>query len=124
MSHTVTVKAVEMKNVECLDKAIKALGLTDLGTKRHQLFSNQSAVGRGVKLEGWSYPVVIDTEKGTASYDNYGGSWGKQEKLDELVQEYTRQTMIAKAAEEGYSYEQQTLANGDVELLLTEYATA
>lgn len=123
MSHIVTCK-VEMKNVDCLNRAIKHLGLENLGNKKqHKLFGGQQAAGIAVKLPGWSYPVVINPETGVAVYDNYGGHWGKQEELDKLVQRYAIETTIDQAVAGGYIYEENRLANGDVELLMTGLVT-
>ena len=122
MSHIVKAK-VEMKNVDCLNRAIKHLGLTNLGQGTHKLWSNQTAQGIGVKLPDWNHPVVINPTKGEAVYDNYGGNWGKQIELDKLVQRYTTEVTIDQAIAGGYTYEEETLANGDVELTMTALAT-
>lgn len=123
MSHIVKCK-VEMKNVDCLNRAIRHLGLENLGNrKQHQLFGGQKADGIAVKLPGWTYPVVINPESGEAVYDNYGGNWGKQEELDKLVQRYAIETTIDQAIAGGYTYEENRLPNGDVELLMTGLVT-
>lgn len=122
MSHIVKV-AIQMKNVPCLERAIKHLQLDSLGNGTHTLFGSQKATGIGFKLPGWNYPVVVDPVKGEAVYDNYGGSWGKQIELDKLVQRYTIETSLEQAAENNYTYTETTLENGDVELQMVEVAS-
>lgn len=117
MSHIVKC-TVEMKNKGCLEKAAEALGLECLGEKTHDMWNNQTATGLGFKLEGWSYPVVIDCEKGEAFYDNYNGHWGQQLKLDELVQEYSAQVMQEQALANGYTYERTVEENGDIQMVM------
>jgi len=117
MSHIVKC-TVEMKNKGCLIKAAEALGLECLGEKLHDMWNGQTAQGLGFKLEGWSYPVVIDCEAGEASYDNYNGHWGQQIKLDELVQEYSAQVLQEQALANGYTYERQEAENGDLTLVM------
>ena len=41
-----------------------------------------------MKLSGWKYPAVFDTETGKARYDNYGGHWGDSQHLDWFLQAY------------------------------------
>lgn len=118
MSHIVKCK-VEMKNEGCLNKAISALGLQNLGNKVHDLWNGQKAQGIGVKLPEWSYPVVINPETGEAKYDNYRGSWGKQVELDKLVQEYSAQVAEEQALMSGYTVEREYAENGDLELNMT-----
>jgi hypothetical protein len=119
LSHIVKCK-VEMKNTGALTKAIDHLKLNNLGRGSHKLFGGQVADGIAVKLEGWSYPVVINTETGEAKYDNYGGSWGKQVELDKLVQRYAVEVTREQALLSGFSVEEQLQANGNINLVMTE----
>lgn len=121
MSHTVTTKAVEMRNVPCLEKAIQELKLKNLGMQVHKLFDGTRAEGIGVMLPGWREVCVINPKDGTAKYDNYGESWGKQIELDKLVQRYSALVTEEQAIAGGYTFEKgQTFENGDVELVMTE----
>lgn len=117
MSHIVTCN-VQMKDKNCLDRAIKHCGFVDLGEGTHTLWSNQKVTGRGIKLPDWHHPVVIK-EDGKAAYDNYNGGWGKQIELDKLVQRYAIETAVDQAVTGGYSYVENKLENGDVELTMT-----
>ena len=49
---------------------------------KHKLYGGNVYEGIGLQLPGWNYPVVINTETGLASYDNFNGSWGKEIELD------------------------------------------
>jgi len=101
MSHIVTVKDIQMTNKVALEAALSRLEeagrIQRLGHGRHELYSRH-VEGEGIKLlagktadgeehPGWTFPVVI-TDTGEVKYDNYGGSWGDQLSLDEVVQMY------------------------------------
>jgi hypothetical protein len=114
-----------MTDIDALNAAIDKLGLERVGVRegqKHKLFGGQTAEGIGVKLQGWQYPVVINTTTGEAAYDNYGGSWGKQEMLDDLVQEYAVEETTRQALAQGYCVEsEETLENGDRQLVFASY---
>jgi len=121
MSHVVTCK-VKLTDRECLNKALEDLGLEILGEGTHTLYNRQKRTGLAFKLPDWNYPVVIDQD-GTAHYDNYGGSWGKQVELDRVVQKYSVNVAEAEAAVQGYTVETVDQENGDVELIMTQLAS-
>ena len=85
------------------------------GTAR--LFTTD-ATGEIVQLPGWTYPVVIDTEKRQVNFDNYGGTWGKQEELDKLLQAYAIEKARIEARKAGHSVSEQTLADGSIKLTI------
>ena len=128
MSHTVTTKSVVIKSAALLEKAVEALKAKGInislpnGTKVQPVNLFQAAeTGIAVNLDGWNYPVVVDTVNGKIHYDNYNGSWGKQEKIDELLQEYVRQEAIDLYAAQGFEIDEfntRYLENGDLELHL------
>jgi hypothetical protein len=123
MSHTVQVKNIQCKNEAALETACDALGLELSSRAKHQLFGGNKAEGRAVRLPGWNYPVIINTETGEASYDNYGGSWGKQEELDRLIQRYSVEAAKMEALAHGYSVDgEEALADGSIKLSLANYA--
>lgn len=71
-----------------------------------------------VHLPGWKYPVAI-TADGKAYYDNHGGAWGAQNKLDQLKQTYAVGFVKAQAARQGFKVKtSQTQADGTVRLVL------
>lgn len=118
MSHTVT-GTIKLDNESALQLAIESQGLETLPHQEHRLYSG-TYTGIGVKLDGWKYPVVINQETGEFWYDNYNGSWGRQEQLDKFIQDYTVQTMCQAAAANNYAVQALYLDNGDVELTCTQ----
>ena len=86
MSHTSTIKT-NFRDAEAVTEAAEALGYTvEYGTAR--LFTGPELTGLVMRIPGWRYPVIINTETGTAKYDNYKGSWGSSEHLDAFKQRY------------------------------------
>ena len=123
MSHIVKSK-IEVKNVGCLEKAIEKCGLQNLGNKTHELYGGQRATGIAISLPGWNYPVVINPENGEVKYDNYNGSWGKQQELDKLMQRYSAEVTNEQALMAGFDVQEQQLENGDLELHMTQIAAS
>lgn len=122
MSHIVQA-ALKLTERKHLLAAIEQLGLKNLGEARHKLYSGNYVQGLGIQFKGWNHPVVIDSE-GTAHYDNFGGTWGNQDNLDELCQRYALIGAEETAAIEGYIYNQTTLENGDVEVEMVKLLTS
>jgi len=121
MSHVVQVRNIQCKDEQALIQACSHLGLScKEGT--HQLFGSQKATGLAVNLPGWRYPVVIDTKTGEAKYDNYNGSWGKQDELDKLIQRYAIEAAKNEGALHGFQSVEHELENGDVRLEMVSYA--
>ena len=118
MSHIVQIKT-EVKDAAAVEAACRRLGLTAPESGHHILFAGQSADGLAVKLPGWQYVAVFNTETGAAHYDNYNGSWGKQEELDKFLQAYAVEKAIYEAQKGGYSVYEETLADGSIKLNLT-----
>jgi hypothetical protein len=72
--------------------------------------------GLGVKLPGWSFPVVCNLQTGAVDYDNFNGSWGAQKTLDQFMQAYTIEKAKLEAAKMGYSVYEESLVDGSVKL--------
>lgn len=115
MSHTSEIKS-SITDPAAILAACKELGLPVPKTETVTLYDGKEYTGLAIRLKGWSYPVVIDTKTGALHYDNYGGSWGKQEELNKLTQMYgvCKATLIAKA--KGYITQRTTLPNGTIRL--------
>jgi hypothetical protein len=132
MSHTVTTKSVAVKNAALLEKAVQALAnkgvninLPNGTTQKPVKLFSESRTGIAVSLDGWNYPVVINTNEGQIYYDNYQGAWGKQAELDALLQEYVRQEAIDLYSSQGFVVDElntQYLSNGDLELNLKSFS--
>lgn len=82
-----------------------------------QLFS-ESATGLAIELPGWRYPIVCDLTSGGLKFDNYGGSWGKQEELDRFLQAYACEKAKVEARRRGHSVLEQPLADGSIKLTI------
>ena len=86
MSHIVQI-TTEVRDAVAVGAACQRLKLEAPTHDTVKLFSGE-ATGVIVKLPGWKYPAVFDTESGQARYDNYNGRWGKQAQLDRFLQGY------------------------------------
>ena len=114
MSHIVEIKT-EVRDFAAVQAACRRLGLEAPQHGTAKLFSSMAA-GLIVKLPGWRYPVVFDTAKGQAKFDNYGGRWGDQAQLDRFQQTYAVETAKIAARKQGHSVTEQQLADGSIKL--------
>ncbi len=73
MSHLVTIKT-QLRDPASVASACARLGLPAPVQGTARLYSG-TATGLLVHLPGWKFPVVIDTQSGTASMDTFGGRW-------------------------------------------------
>lgn len=117
MSHIVQIKT-EVRDVEALKGACRRLKLAEPVMGKHHVFSVHRE-GYAVKLPNWSYPVVCNVETGAVDFDNYNGSWGKQEELDKFLQAYAVEKAVLEAQRNGYSLYETTLPDGSIELSIT-----
>lgn len=118
MSHVVTIKC-EIKNLAALERACERLNLQKPQEGTHKLYSG-SHRGLGIHLDGWNYPIIVNPQTGEVHYDNFGGSWGNQLRLDELQQAYTAEVTSAWASQSGYMVEQETLESGEIRMTLSQ----
>ena len=114
MSHIVTVKT-RVTDPAALSAACRRLGLAEPIAGTATLFS-ADATGLIVKLPGWHYPVVADTQSGEIKFDNYKEAWGKQSELDKLLQGYAVEKAKLEARRVGHSVTEQALSNGAIKL--------
>jgi hypothetical protein len=124
MSHIIQVKHVQMTDPEAVKAGVERIEgaklIDGMNVRTYTLYS-QKYTGVGIQLEGWHYPVILDLEKGTIYYDNYGGSWGDQARLDELAQAYTVEKMRLEAVQRGYAVQEQEQEDESIQLVLTQY---
>ena len=116
MSHIVTVRT-QIRDPIALAAACVRLGLEKPSQGTARLFSAQAS-GLIVKLPGWHYPAVIDTQTGGIQYDNYNGEWGKQEELDKLLQGYAVEKTRIETRRVGHTLTEQQLADGSIKLTI------
>ena len=117
MSHIVQIKT-EIRDLDALQAACRRLNLTEAQHGHHHVFAIHRE-GYAVKLPNWNYPVVCNIETGAVDFDNYNGSWGKQEELDKLLQAYAVEKATLEAQRMGYSLYETVLADGSIELNIT-----
>ena len=117
MSHVVKIET-QVKDVTAAQAACRRLKLDAPQHGTARLFSG-NATGLIVKLSGWRYPAVFDTETGQAEFDNYGGRWGEQEQLDRFLQIYAVEAARIQARRQGHSVTEQPLADGSIKLTIT-----
>lgn len=124
MSHTATV-STQVRRPKLIQKAATALGFECTVGRFSQKFY-QAEIHTGdvlVKLPGWQYPVIFDTKKGQAAYDNYDGKWGDIQQLNRLIQEYAIRVTEEEAQEftlQGWQMQRVTQPNGDVQIILEQ----
>ena len=117
MSHIVKIQT-QVKDVTAAQVACRRLKLESPQHGTARLFSG-SATGLIVKLSGWRYPAVFDTETGQAHFDNYGGRWGEQKQLDHFLQIYAGEAARVQARRHGHSVTEHPLADGSIKLNIT-----
>ena len=117
MSHIVTIRT-EVRDPVAVSAACRRLGLPEPAHGTAKLFEGE-ATGLLVKLPGWLYPAVLDTATGRVLFDNYNGSWGRQEHLDRLLQGYAIEKARIEARKRGHSVIEQPLSDGSVRLTIT-----
>lgn len=114
MSHIVQIQT-EVRDPLAVAAACRRLGLPEPVHGTAQLFSG-SQTGLLVRLEGWLYPLVIDTAAGRIRYDNYGGSWGVQEHLNRFLQLYAVEKATREARQRGHVVLELPMPDGSIKL--------
>ena len=117
MSHIVQIKT-EVRDANAISAACKRLGLAAPVEGKFRVYAVERS-GIGINLPGWSYPVVCNVETGAVDFDNYNGSWGKQEELDKFLQAYAVEKAIYEAQKGGYSVYEEMLPDGSIKLNIT-----
>jgi len=117
MSHIVEIKT-EVRDETAISAACQRLKLEAPTQGTVKLFSG-SATGVIVKLPGWQYPAVFDTQSGQARFDNYGGRWGEQHQLDRFLQGYAVEKTKLEARKKGHTVTEQLQADGAIKLTVS-----
>jgi hypothetical protein len=116
MSHIVSIKT-RVTDPVALCAACRRLGLTEPEQGTARLFAMEAS-GLIVKLPGWLYPAVVDTQSGAVKFDNYNEAWGKQAELDRLLQAYAVEKARIEARRVGHTLTEQPLADGSIKLVI------
>lgn len=127
MSHTVQV-TTELKDMQILkkvcDKRQIPIEVAAKGqTISRQLYTNTVKGHAAFRLPGWKYDVVVIDDKGTTKFDNFNGSWGKQEEFDSLFQGYSREVVTQKLRQQGFrlqSEQGKVEQDGTLELMFVQ----
>jgi len=118
MSHVATVKT-EIKDLPTFKKVLqdKKISFTE-GKHRVKLYSKTVDADFSFHLEGWQYPVAVNSEG--LHYDNYNGQWGNLDDLHSVTRAYGREVALAEAEEAGfYLEEEQVLQDGSIEVFVS-----
>lgn len=114
MSHIVTIQT-KVKDQFAVAAACQRLALAAPVHGKAHLFEGE-VTGLIVRLPGWEYPVVIDTDSGSVRFDDFGGRWGDQAQLDQFFQMYSVEKAKLEARQKGYSVTEQQLQDGSIRL--------
>ena len=95
MSHIVNIKT-EVRDPEAVRAACRRLELPAPTLGTFTLYTSEAS-GLGIQLPGWHYPVVFDTRKSEAHFDNFGGYWGRPQDTQETFGAH-----LAGDEEDGY----------------------
>ena len=117
MSHIVEIKT-EVRDETAISAACNRLKLEAPTQGTAKLFSD-SANGIIVKLPGWRYPAVFDTQSGQARFDNYEGRWGEQHQLDRFLQGYAVEKTKIEARKKGHTVTEQSQVDGSIKLTVS-----
>jgi len=114
MSHIVTIQC-EVRDPVAVRAACRRLALAEPQVETVQLFSGRRT-GLAVRLAGWRYPVVCETQSGRVHFDNFGGHWGDKRELDRFLQAYAVEKAKLLARRQGYHTSEEQLADGSIRL--------
>ena len=116
MSHIVQIQT-QVRDPAAIQAACRRLDLAEPVERTVQLYSGQ-ATGLTVQLPGWTYPLVCNTASGQVQFDNFGGHWGEQARLDQFLQAYAAEKAKLEARKQGHSVTEQALADGSIKLTI------
>jgi len=114
MSHIVQIQT-EVRDPIAVRSACNRLRLPQPTEGTFKLFSS-SAIGLGVQLPEWQYPIVCETDTGQVRFDNYGGRWGEQSHLDLFLQSYVVEKAKIEGRRKGHTVIEQSLEDGSIKL--------
>ena len=116
MSHIVVIHT-KVKDAAAVRAACERLSLPAPVQGTAKLFDGE-VTGLAVQLPGWVYPVVADLARGNLHYDNFGGKWGSDDRLQKFLQSYAVERTHIEARKKGHLCTEQTLADGSIKLTI------
>ena len=114
MSHIVLIET-EIRDFDAVALSCRRLSLPPPANGTFELFA-ATETGCGVQLTDWKYPVVCKLDTGQVRFDNYGGRWGHQSRLDEFFQAYAVEKAKLESRKQGHTVTEQPLADGSIKL--------
>ena len=114
MSHIVEIKT-EVRDAAAVGAACERMRLEPPIHGTTRLFSGE-VTGLIVKLPGWRYPAVFDTESGQARYDTFNGRWGQPAEFERFLQSYAVEKTKIESRRRGHSVTEQSLPDGSIKL--------
>lgn len=120
MSHIVTIQT-KVRDVDAATAACRRLELAEPTVGTAALFGG-TVDGLLIRLPSWTYPVVVDLATGDVKFDNYGGAWGEQAKLNQFLQMYAVEKAKLEARKKGFAVIEQSLQDGSIRLQIQEGA--
>lgn len=121
MSHIVRI-ATTVTDPVAVAAACNRLGLAQPVQGTARLYSGEAS-GLLVQLPGWKYPVVFDTQSGSAQFDHYGGQWGEEARLHQFLQRYAVEKCRLAARARGMQVHEQALQDGSIKVEIVEGGT-
>ena len=115
MSHVATI-TLEFRDSAALADAAAACGV-GLAHDTVRFFDGTRVTGTAVRLPGWQYPVVVDSQ-GRLFYDHYDGRWGDLAHLHRFRQAYAEAATRRFAHAQGFRVTRAVQADGTVRLAL------
>lgn len=112
MSHIVTIRT-QVRDPLAIQSACSRLKLPAPVYGPAKLFVTEKT-GWVVKLTGWIYPIVCNTNTGEIDADSYEGQWGDPERLSKFLQAYAVEKAKIEARKAGHTASEQLLADGSI----------
>lgn len=116
MSHIVSIQT-RIKDSGALAAACRRLGWPEPQSGTAQLYTGEAS-GLIVRLPGWRYPAVVDTDSGNIRFDNFEGLWGEPAELDKLLQAYAVEKARIEARRAGHHLTEHALCDGSIKLTI------
>lgn len=121
MSHIATVK-VKIKDIDAVRAACQELGLQlEEGKISKKVYDGTIKGNLAIQLPGWRYPMVIDTEKGEAAFDNYEGMWGDMKEFEKFQQHYSKHVVLGQFEGGEYTINEETTEDGTIEITMEQF---
>lgn len=120
MSHIVEIRT-QVRDPIAVHTACRRLGLAEPVEGMHSLYQS-TAVGLGIHLPNWRYPVVCDVGDGEIQFDNFNGHWGAIEELHRFLQAYAVEKAKLEGRRHGHTVTEQAQTDGSIRVTIHQGA--